>query len=493
LENQPAGFHPIDVDWVKLTEAVQRMPQLRDQLFSEEHSLTQTRQEIADTIQQLEQSLGANADHDLSIRPSQDSLVVFNPLNFKRDFRALTPPFTFEDQQQRQAIRFFDSSSDPAHSVIQLAGNSTMTFPLDTLSQPKQTVSGSAKMLEREVLRNEFFEVHVDPGGGGIAGIYSYQHRRSIASQQLAIRIPRTADHGPADTDPRDFPRKSTKETARYTQMVVERIENHSIGSIEGAISSTGYLKDGEHKLAKFKQTLSMIRGIPLVQIDVEIDLLTELRLDRHHYLCQRIAWRDETAQLSANFQEMQLPVRSEWFHAPLFYHVGNVQPSLTLLTNGLPFHRRSDRRIVDTPLIVSQESRRRFRLALGVDLEYPVTAAIGWMTPAVVTRGRGGKMGDSQDHSTQHWFLHFDRKNILVTGWEPIYDENFKLTRLLFRCRETEGRSGELTITLGCPVQAACRVDFLGKFQQTLKSKGDHQVSVHFHGYEFFQIELLL
>jgi alpha-mannosidase len=490
LPNEGDQPEPYKSSLSAIAREIELLEQCRDELADPSSEIDAVRQKIETTLSRLESMSGIVADSSPRSQqpavssPDSASLLVFNPLNFRRSNSLLTPPLDSSRWNSKQGVMFCESVEDQSRSVVELSGNTALTIPLAVPAVRKTAQGGSSRMLEKQLIRNEFLEVQVDPQGGGIAGIYSYQHRRSIASQQLAIRIPSLSNSSDPDNS---AGKERAVVPARYSRMVADELWNTQSGTLNASITSTGYLQDGEVRLARFTQTLSLTRGIPTLQIDVDIDLLAPIDSGLHHYLCNRLAWRDESAELSANFQEIQVPVAAEWFQAPLCLQIGQVSPKLTLLPNGLPFHRRSDRRIVDTLLIVPGESRRKFRIALGLDLNYPVSQAIGWMTPAFL--GQGGLCEPGRD--LENWFLHFDRKNVVVTWWQWISGGSGEPSRLMFRCRETEGRSGEMTITLPRPVLAACRVSFLGHFQQTLKIRQNQQVTVYFQGFEYFQLEL--
>ncbi len=56
-----------------------------------------------------------------------------------------------------------------------------------------------------------------------------------------------------------------------------------------------------------------------------------------------------------------------------------------SLLTGGLPYHRRSSMRVIDSLLIVRGESSRRFSLGIGIDVANPAAAAADLIAPCTV------------------------------------------------------------------------------------------------------------
>ena len=52
------------------------------------------------------------------------------------------------------------------------------------------------------------------------------------------------------------------------------------------------------------------------------------------------------------------------------------------LLTGGLPFHRRTDERMLDSLLLVRGERSRSFELGIGLDVKYPLHEAMALLAP---------------------------------------------------------------------------------------------------------------
>jgi hypothetical protein len=150
--------------------------------------------------------------------------------------------------------------------------------------------------------------------------------------------------------------------------------------------------------------------------------------------------------------------------------------------------------------LIVGKERRRQFRLGFGVNLAYPMLSAANRLTPAIVcqanesmSHGSQGILGSSS--LPDDWCFHFDRKNILVTWWEPEFNADLLLEGFQVRCQETEGRSGELTITCVQPLTSAALVNGTGRFLRALRHDPEkpNQLSYHFNCFESFQIRIRL
>ena len=149
-------------------------------------------------------------------------------------------------------------------------------------------------------------------------------------------------------------------ESERYAKMVATKIEITQNESLCAAIESTGTLNDRDKPLATFRQSVRLIRGTPRLEFNIDIHLLEPLIASINHYVCSRVAWKSEAARTFANVMESRSQVTRQWFQATNFVTVAD-EHSLTMLTEGLPFHRRPNRRMIDSLLIVAGETQSSF------------------------------------------------------------------------------------------------------------------------------------
>ena len=241
--------------------------------------------------------------------------------------------------------------------------------------------------------------------------------------------------------------------------------------------------------VATFEQTITVTRGIPIADLEIRLTPQIELTPSMHHYFCNRLAWKDESGSVYANDQETRAFVASDWFLATQFIDVEQPEQQTTLLTGGLPYHRRVTRRMIDSPLIIGRESQRAFRLGIGVGIRYSMMTALQWMAPPVRIERDGV---DAKKWGTG-WLFHFDCRNLLVTCWQPTWHPDGTLAGVLIRMRETEGRSGKLTLRCPRPIESAERITFSGKPLEPIgvSSTPSHQVVTEFHAFDHFQISL--
>jgi hypothetical protein len=146
---------------------------------------------------------------------------------------------------------------------------------------------------------------------------------------------------------------------------------------------------------------------------------------------------------------------------------------------------------MLDSLLLVGNESRREFRLGIGLNLPYPMLSAASRMTPPVLFQTNDADPVPGLDD----WLFHFDRKNLLVTWWEPEFSPQGEVDAIQLRCQETEGRSGEVTITCQQPIASSSLTTCTGRFLRSLRfdPSAPNLITHHFNAYENFQIRIRL
>ena len=300
------------------------------------------------------------------------------------------------------------------------------------------------------MLQNEFFKIQIDEKSGGVRSIQQHSRKTNLVGQQLAIRLPK--DHA---------------SKTLYADMVADSIETIESQTLSAAIKSTGRLIAGGQELARFEQTVRIVRGINRIEFNVKLEPIEELTANREHYICSRLAWKSEGARLIANVLDSCEQVANQWFHATQFVTIKETDaPSVSMLTGGLPFHRRANRRMLDSVLMICNESRTNFSFALAIDQPYPCAAAAARLSPTVQLPGdKATELTQSQPD----WLFHFNRKNILATTATPIFNDTGKCYGVSLRLKETESRAAELTISASQALQSAEIVKFNGEVFSTL------------------------
>jgi alpha-mannosidase len=274
----------------------------------------------------------------------------------------------------------------------------------------------AAALASPNLLRNEFFEVHLNDLTGGIAQIKEYGRSPNRLSQQLNYRFSRerTVQVGEGER------REEVK--THYAEMRQLSSEVTSTGPALGEIVTTGEIVDQKEgaRLAGFRQTMRVWRGRPVVEIDVELD--TEKLPDGepwHNYFTSRFAWHDETASLTRSTMMGACEAAEERIESLHYLEIATPEQRTTIVAPGLPFHRKTGPRMIDTILVVARETERTFRFVVAIDQDYPMQAALDALHPAVVVATTSGP----PQSGTAGWFFHLATRQVQVLQMLPLSD----------------------------------------------------------------------
>ncbi|NQT40183.1 MAG: hypothetical protein HQ581_22010 [Planctomycetes bacterium] len=375
---------------------------------------------LATTLDQLADALPGGAS------PEQKGYVSINPCGFPRrvclpsgeleslpavegPIRAVgptevivdTPAMGFSWVGPGEQSCYAPRDDDPAH--------------LDTAKKKNARLWGWGKkpkedppLAEENVLRNEFFEVRFDPHTGAIRSLDDYRTRGNRLAQQIAFRMPPPSRSDDRAADPEH----------RYSIMAADEITVTSTGPVRGEMVARGRLVDRQcRRLAGFQQTTRLWRGRRILEIEIELDVDQLPGANPwDSYYGVRWAWADATVDLFRDVNGITRPTDIDWFEAGRFVDVRSGKQRTTILTAGLPFHRRFGLRKLDSLLVVRGETARSFRLGIGIDLQHPMPSAVEMLTPPThVVRSTGPPQGGTG------WLFHIDSKNVMATSWEPI------------------------------------------------------------------------
>ncbi|MGD0899097.1 MAG: hypothetical protein ABR915_14760, partial [Thermoguttaceae bacterium] len=276
--------------------------------------------------------------------------------------------------------------------------------PLAELVAPPRArgrVGGPSAGKPGALLRNEFFEVRIDPYTGAIRGIYDYQSRGPRLSQQIALRLPA----GDAED--------------AYSIMAADEIAVTSPGPVLGETMVRGRLMDRRgRRVAGFRQTTRIWRGSRTVELEIDLDAEESPGPDPwSSYYAARFAWADDSASLYRSVNQALLPTDAAHMESPHLIDIRGEKLRTSLLCGGLPYHRRFGTRKLDTLLVVRGESARRFRLGVGIDLPQAMAAAMAFLGPRCVQPGWARPPHDAG------WLFHLDARGVLATHWEPLVE----------------------------------------------------------------------
>ncbi|MBX9788002.1 MAG: hypothetical protein K2Y37_03735 [Pirellulales bacterium] len=383
----------------------------------------------------------------------------------------------------RAAVVDIETASGVQHVSVEVPAIGFAWVPLDAPSLPRGR-RGMVPIAEDHRLANELIEITIDPQTGGIRTVRDFRHRANRLSQQLAIRQPGRTESAPDQwEDPAG--------DAQYSRMVADEVAVTCSGPAFGEIVSRGQLLDvAGVKLADFEQRVRLVRNSRVAELHVQLDLATEIAGDPwQNYAAARFAWADPDAELYRGVHGTAQRTRIRRLEAQQFVEMREERGRTAILTGGLVYHRRSGERMLDTLLVVRGETRREWRLGIGVDLSNPTAAALDLVTPLAVVPA-----ADPPGGQASGWLFHLEGAHIVATHWEPLWGEPPNTDRVIgFRIRllDTQGKAGRVRLRTPQPVSLARQVDFQGQTLVMLVTSGDSAM-VDFSAFEWVEIEVL-
>lgn len=376
----------------------------------------------------------------------QPGWLVTNPLSFRRwallDFSPIPDAVPPQQGGHVKAVQFDDQRK---LALIDLPASGFAWIP----ASPQAVVSSEvAKPLaEAGRLQNEFFDVAISERTGGLQHIKKHGRHPKRLSQQLAYRFLRELT----------FKRRNSEDEVEevstwYSEMVCRSSEVTCQGPGMGEIVTTGDIVNPQtgEVLSTFQQTFRVWRGRPYLEIDVELEPTKKPDGDPwSNYYGARFAWNDSTASISQSIYGAAQPIAMQRIESPDFIEIASTEERTTILPFGLPFHRKTGPRMIDSILICEGEQRRKFRLAVAFDHNYPIQAALDHLSPVtpIATQAGSPRSGDTG------WFYKLDSRCVQVTRvmgllGEPLdpneVGEPVPLpegTGFALRLQETEGR----------------------------------------------------
>lgn len=419
----------------------------------------------------------------------QTGILLLNSLSFPRRVVVNLPDFT-EEPEPNDAIKATQFDEQRKKAVVEIPG-SGFVWLQPGQSAPAQTKS-NVPIAEPLLLRNEFFEVHIHEENGGIAQIKEYGRKPNRLSQQLAFRFPYQRNISSAG------PSGNWDDKTPYSAIREVQVDLTCAGPGMGEIVTSGEIFDqvSESTLAIFKQTFQLWRGRPVLDIKIELDVLTMPDGNPwDNYYAVRFAWGDSTAALTRSLLESAHGFQGERFESPHYFEIAEGEERVTILNHGLPFHRKTGPRMLDSMLIVEGETKREFSFSIAVNQNYPMQSAKNVMVPAGQFSSQVGppRMG------VAGWLFHVSASNVQILRiMDLVHPEDGSLhtvsenqTGFAVRLIETEGV--HRSVRLRCwksPVSARQR-DFHGKTIVELPVEED-AILIEMSQYEIAEIEIL-
>ena len=313
------------------------------------------------------------------------------------------------------------------------------------------------------ILENRFFSAKFDAVSGALRSIFTNRSRYNQLSRQIAFRNKQT-----------------------YSNQVADEIVLTQETTETGQLKITGHLvfPDGA-TVAQFTETVTIRRQSRTLEFDLTVKPVAEMDDDRwNSYIATRYAWNDETLELRGNLNEgMYVLPDEKHLHSPRVIDLRHEDSSLTFLSEGLPFHRRSGVRQIDTLLIVKGESQRRFRLGIAVNAKQPALLSYDFAV------GQEGLVFPVRCPPKNHssWLLQIESTNVVALHWEPVLESDV-LVGFMVYLQEVEGRRAHFALRSFVPPNRAAAMNFQGKELKTFKVNDD-AVLIDMHAYELLPL----
>ena len=239
-------------------------------------------------------------------------------------------------------------------------------------------------------LRNDFFEIKIDPVSGSIRRLTTYDSTASFNNGLLrqpnignrlawdfTFKLPQELLY--QDARSQDDPRYG------YAIPAADSIEILDTEPSVGRIRITGRIMTPSGELAsRFCETITAQLGSKL--IDVEVGFDPKIEPDEApwtSYYCCRLAWKDSLAEIRTGASVSLIGTMRNYLQAPECVDIrSDEKHGVTILSNGLPFFKKAADARIDIPLIVKRETATFFRFAIGIDLEDPHEDALAYLYP---------------------------------------------------------------------------------------------------------------
>ncbi|MEL7500637.1 MAG: hypothetical protein AAFN77_23795 [Planctomycetota bacterium] len=381
----------------------------------------------------------------------------------KRALFAVDSKSTLGSVRQKSPLKMVHQSATDGVWVLEAAGFSGVELTPEAI-ESRDAFKSDPNVILGNKLQNESFIVGIDESTGGVRSLNFHNQRLNLFTQQLAMRIPSETPG-------------NSRTAARYTKMVADHLEVVEETRLSGAIRTNGRLVDQDNTVCEYVQTVRLTRGCSRIEFTVQVQPKVPFQSNWNHYICSRLAWKEEGARIVANSIDAQQHVTSEWFHGTRHITIGDDH-TFALLSGGLPYHRRSNRRMLDSLLMMAGEQQTQFRFAIDIDQPYATAAAYERLLDSPIIEPRDAEQ--VADSALAKWLLHFNCKNVTVTRCQPILET--KAVQLMLQ--ETEGRAAKLTVRSRLTIEAAhlCRLD--GTDLESLDVEAEKAVEIELKPY---------
>ncbi len=446
--------------------------------FSPDSAEAQTAKSVNDA--ELDTALRAAVERFAKQLPrkagkAEPGYLVVNPASFVRRATLEAPELPNLPAEGRP-IYAVGRSGERQHVTVDAPSMGFVWIPSGASKRDPKSLP--MPLAQDGVLRNEFFEAIISQDSGGLAAVKEYDKRGNRLSQQLALRLPgRHAQPGGQY--------RGQDKAATYSTMKADSVTVTVSNTAMGEIVSRGRLTNAKGEtLADFTQRYQIFRGSRVIHVQVELDPKEECRADPwSSYYCARFAWANEAATLSRGVNLARQAATAKRLEAPLYVEIEDGDLRTTVLTGGLPFHRRTDYRMLDSLLVVRGETARTFRFGIGVELKNPLQEALNFLAPVPHVFQTAEPPANASG-----WLFHVDARNVAATHWAPVVEDG-RAVGVRVRLLENAGRTARTKLTGFRPFATARQVDFFGQTMNECPVE-EGVARLEFAAHEWMEIE---
>ncbi len=347
------------------------------------------------------------------------------------------------------------------------------------LTEPARlrAVRAAQRMIEDDALQNEFFRVAIDRRTGGVRSVKKFRPRaKNLLSQQIAFR------HQGANAG----------EANKYSRMEADEFDLRLVDEQTAAATTSGRLVLEQVVVGRFRQQVFVRRGFPDIQFTVEIWPAASVELDRWDaYFCSRLAWPSEAVTRSRTVGGQLHPCLLETFVSPGIIVVDDGENSFHFEPLGLPLHRQSSLRTLDTLLITDGERNNRFDFTLRlVDQDWghrpnlpDTNVLLSAEIPTPVPRAA------ERNVPRQSKLVRIEPSSLELLDSHSLIEEGQVVGIQILLCDRFNG-NGRFRIGIPRLVRRAQAVDFLGNFLHDVEVDAGDACGL-FQSYQIFSLRL--
>lgn len=350
------------------------------------------------------------------------------------------------------------------------------------LIEKREEISQKRQQKTIWLLRNDFFEARVEAKTGVLQSVHTYENRNNRFSQQPAMRM----SQGDRAADPRE----KNDRNRGFTILAADSIEQESLGPLSASLKIRGrMMKPDGTVAAEYTQRYIVRRYSRVIETELEI-VPKELPSGKpwDTFYCFRNIWGDPSLEMTGGIHDACFPLETELIQSPQFVDLREDEQAVTLLCDGLAFHRSIDERELLTILTCKGETGRKFRFGVGFDLQNPTRAALEFREPFLkVPSERPGEISGQ--------LLKVGSKHVNIVRYEPLFAGNAGSIESLSGVRlwllETHGLKTECSLISHRPMESVRKTDFRKEELERFPSEDGRKITIPIRKHELAVIEI--